>query len=384
MSVGVAAEEGADEVGWGNALRRPIPSLLLFAGLTRVAITLVAWLAASYFGTGTGWNRGPGFIADFSRWDSGFYMDIAQLGYGFKPEAWSFNPGYPIVLGLVWRIVPGIDLPTAGFLVSNAAFFGAAVVLYKLGCRWFDERLAWRGAALFALLPGSFYLSAVYADALFCLLLCGALLLMAQRRWLWAGAVVSYAAITRPTGVFLLGAFGLALLIDAVRARKLRGVHVGAAALAWLGPALFALYSWRETGDALISMRSRAVYWPNVGWHNPLTIFDLSGVPPSIKVLVVGGIFALAIAMLHLLALTLVKKRWELVPLLAYTMTLGAVILSYTEANPVLRYLLAFPSLLWLLASVSASEGVFLGLAVMLGALECFVAIVFATWGPLY
>lgn len=367
-----------------RAFPRPVRSLLALALFTRVAVVVVAWAAAVYFGTGSGWNRGPGFVQAFARWDSGFYMDIAQMGYGFKPEAWSFNPGYPLVVGLVWRIVPGIDLPTAGFVVSNAAFFAALVLFYRLSLRWFDERTAWRAAAFLALVPGAFYFSAVYAESLFLLLLVGALLAVDARRWILAGALASCAAITRPPGLFLVGAMGVALLLDAWKQRRILAAHVAGGLAALTLPAAFALYSWRVAGDAMISTRSRETYWPNVQWHNPLTLVDLAGIDPALKALVFAGMGLVVLTVAWLAWHAAGTRQPGLVPVLAYSIVLGVVYVAYSEPNPILRYLVALPAVPWMLARASRDEGVFLGLAAALAALQGLVAAVFATWGPLY
>lgn len=363
----------------------PAAQLVALAVLTRIVIVLVAWLAGSTFPQDiAGWNRGPGFIRYFARWDSGFYMDIAELGYGFKPEGWAFNPGYPIVLWLVWRLVPGIDLPTAGFIVSNAAFLVAVPLFYKLGRAWFDERTAWRAAAFVAVFPGSFYFSAVYADALFFLLVVGAFLAIHHHRWLLAGALVSYAAITRPPGLFLTAALGLAVLLHVARTRRLDWRPLSAVPIAAILPGLFLLYSWRVTGDPLISTRVREVYWPNVQWHDPLTLFDLAGVAPAFKALMVGGMFVVLLTMVFCLADLAVRRRFELLPVYAFTLVLGVVYIGYSEPNPIVRYLITLIPLYWMLAWVSAHRGVFIGLVAASAWLGGFVTIVFATWGPLY
>lgn len=384
-----ATAEAAETPGAHSRLARlardPLVALLALGVLSRVALVLVAALAGSYFpGAEQGWNRGPGFVRYFARWDSGFYMDIAELGYGFKPEAWAFNPGYPAVVGLVWRAVPLVDLPTAGFLVSNAAFLASMAMLYRLTRPWMGERVAWRACVFLAVFPGSFYLSAVYADSLFLALVLGALLAVQARRWALAGLVVSFAAITRPPGLFLVGALGLAALVACRRARRVDWRAAASVPLALLLPAAFAGYSWLAAGDPFVSTSAREAYWPNVQWHSPLTLFDLSGVEAPIKAVVFAGM-ALLVAAMAFSAWDLVRSRdLDRLPAHAFTLVMGVVYLSYSEPNPIVRYLVTLPSVYWMLASVSGWRGAMAGLVAVCAALAAFVAAVFATWGPLY
>ncbi|HEX2021102.1 MAG TPA: mannosyltransferase family protein [Candidatus Thermoplasmatota archaeon] len=377
-------EETVHERRLAALLREPVVAIAALALLSRAAFVAVAALAGGYFpGAEDGWNRGPGFVRYFARWDSGFYMDIAEMGYGFKPEAWAFNPGYPMLVGLAWRLLP-IDLPTAGFLVSHAAFAASVALLYLLTKRLFDERVAWRSCVFLAVFPGTFYLGAVYADALFLALALGALLAVATGRWWVAGALVSYAAITRPPGLFLLGALGLAVLLEAWRARAIPWRAAASVPIAAIGPVAFAVYSYAQTGDPLISNHAREVHWPNVQWHSPHTLFDLSGVVGPLKALIFLGMGLVAATMLYCLVDLARSRRWDRAPAYAFALALGVVYLSYSEPNPIIRYLATLPPVFWMLARVSESRGVFLGLVTASAALAGFVAMVFATWGPLY
>lgn len=369
-------------VSW---VERPIPSLVAIAFATRVAFVAVAALAGSYLPQDIdGWNRGPAFIRYFARWDSGFYMDIAQFGYGFKPEAWSFNPGYSIVVSAVWRGVPGIDLPTAGFLVSNVAFLASIIVLYALASRWFDERTAWRASVLVAVMPGSFYLSAVYADAFFLLILVSTFLAIDRGRLVLAGALAAVAGITRPPGILLVLTVGAVVLADAWRVRRLRASHVGAGLSAISLPLLFFAYSWWATGDAFISARSREVYWPNVGWHWPTNIFLLDGVPDPIRLLIVAGILFVAACMAYSVRDMIRTRDARRFPLHAWCLAVGVVYVAYAEPNPVVRYLATFPTAYLFLAELGRSKIVFAAILAVCGMVAAAVAVVFATWGPLY
>ena len=90
----------------------------------------------------------------------------------------------------------------------------------------------------------SFFLQAVYSEALFLVLCVAAFRLAEQGRYTWCGLVAGLALLTRPLGLALLPA--LALLVWRDSPRRL---DVGWLALA---PAVFLLYPallWQQLGD---------------------------------------------------------------------------------------------------------------------------------------
>lgn len=382
----VTAEEDVEESGlaraWARLRAHPWTSLVAVGLASRVAMVLVAVLAGSYFPY-DGWDRGPGFVRYFARWDSGFYMDIADFGYGFKPEAWAFNPGYPLAVALVHLLLP-VDLPTAGFLVSNAAFLASLVLLYELTRRLFDGQVAWRASVLLAFFPGTYYLSAVYADALFLALLLGFFLALHEERWLTAGLLVGLASVTRPPGLFLLGSLGLGMLLVLRRDRRLPLRAWLAGPLALVPSALFLLYCRQQTGDPWVSPHAREVYWPNVQWHDPSTLRFFTGVPPAIEAIIFGGLALVALASLFALADFARHRRVQALPVYAFSLVMATVYFAYAEPNPVVRYLLSFLPAYWMLAVLTPRPTAFAVVVGLCAALAAVVGAIFASWGPLY
>ena len=364
----------------------PVARLVALGVLSRVFVIAVAWVAGATLPSALedGWNSGTLFLRYFARWDSGFYLAIASQGYGFKPEAWAFSPGYPAAIALVHAVVPFVGYTFAGFLVSNAAFFASLVLLYRLTSALFDERFAWRAAAVFAFFPSAFYASAVYAEALFLAAALGTFLLAHRGRWLTAGALASLAAVTRPTGLVLLGALGLAVLLALHRDRRLPWTGFAAMPVAAALPAAFALYSWGKTGDAFIGIHAREAFWPTVRWHSPLMILDFSGSPPVITAHVYAYLAFLA-AVVGWVVFDLARRgRVAALPVYAFTLVLAAVYFLYGDVVPIVRYLLPVVPAYWMVADVARSRSVLAGTLVVLAILTGVVAAVFATWGSLY
>ncbi|MHB8603799.1 MAG: mannosyltransferase family protein [Thermoplasmatota archaeon] len=380
----------------GLTARRPIPAFfpprsvafrLVALGLaTRVAFAGVAALAGAYFpyAVAGGWDRGPGFVRFLARWDSGFYMDIAQKGYGFKPESWAFDPGYPAAIALVHAVLHFTDFPTAGAIVSTVAFLAALVLLYGLTERLFSARIAWRASVALAVFPGTFYLGAVYADSLFLALALGTFLAAVDRRWLLAGVLASFAAVTRPPGIVLAGALVVAIGAAWIRGARPSWQAVASVPLSATLPLVFMGYAAASTGDAFVSYRMREVYWPNVHWHDPRTLLEFSGAPPSVTFLVALGFALLLGALVFALWDGLVKRHYEAWPVYSFTGVMAVIYLAYSDPQPILRYLLPIVPLYWAAARIVRRDEVFVALAVAATAIAAFVASVFATWGPLY
>ena len=106
----------------------------------------------------------------WARWDSVWFLRIAEDGYGsIERAAAAFYPGYPAAVAVLGRAFGG-HYVTAGIVISLAATLGAFLLLYGLA----EERLGAEGAAravlYLALFPMAFFLQAVYSEALFLLL----------------------------------------------------------------------------------------------------------------------------------------------------------------------------------------------------------------------
>ena len=352
---------------------------------SRALVVFVAWLAGSMMQPGAArpWNQGSGFFTYFARWDSGFYMDIARTGYGARPEMWAFQPGYPIVLALVHRLAPWLDWPTVGFLVSNVAFAAATLLFYEWTRRLKGDAFALRASLFLCFVPGSFYMSAVYSESLVLLFAVGALFALHERRWAIAGLLAGAAAITRPTGVFLVGALLVAVVVEAWRARRVPWRAAACLPISLALPALFAWYQWARTGDPFVSAHVREAYWPVVRWHTPLGIQFLHAPAPLGRFMLLGVLVAVAV-LAYVAWDALARRDVRALPAHAFAAALLGIGLSYAEPNPVWRYLVPVLPLYWLLADASrrpAALGILLGVCGMLLGL---VAILFATWWPVY
>ena len=372
-------------VSWRD--RNPVLSLLALAGLVRVfvlgAAALGGALVTRYAGEGA-WTKDTWvWLRYLARWDSGYYLGIAERGRGYQPESWAFDPGYPLAVRALWRSVPGFDEMDAGFVVGVAALAASVPLLYHLTRAWFDPGFAWRATALFTLLPASFYFSAMYPDGLFAAFVLAFFLCLARRRWLLAGALASLAALTRPQGIVLPGVLLLALVLDRLRGNRPHPAALLALPLAVALPAWDMAFVYLQTGDFLHQHHARSALWPHVAWRNPLDLLDWPFRPG--QAWVVGLAFALLLGSLAWAARDAWRRRLA-APLEAYAFAalLGVVCLAYSDPVATMRYLLPVLTVPWALAAFASSRWRVALVVLPSLAVLAAVAILFAAWYPLY
>jgi hypothetical protein len=167
-----------------------------------------AHITAPYHGHyGYFWNL---VLGPFARWDSVWYMTIANSGYGGQLARTAFFPLYPMLIHAGAWIV-GSDL-ISGILISLVCFVIALWFLYKLTYLHFGSEVAQVTVTLLAFAPFSFYFSAVYTESLFLALSLAAVYYARSGRWAIAGVLGLLAASSRNSGVLLIALLGLMYL----------------------------------------------------------------------------------------------------------------------------------------------------------------------------
>ena len=140
--------------------------------------------------------------APLARWDSVWYLAIAQGGYAHQGSRTAFFPLYPLVLrGL--GVVLGSDL-LAGVVVSLSAFAIALTLLYELVSLELDDERARVTVMLIAFCPMAYFYSAVYSESLYLALSLGCILAARRGWWASAGALGALAATSRNSGIILI------------------------------------------------------------------------------------------------------------------------------------------------------------------------------------
>jgi hypothetical protein len=216
----------------------------------------------------------PGWHVLFTatqRQDAMWMLRLATTGYAHGDSSAAFFPLYPMVVRAVaW--LPGIGPLAAASIVSNAAFFGALLLLHALTRHEFGDADTARRAVLFtALFPTAFFFLAPYTESTFLLLSVAAFWFARRDRWGWAAAAGAAAALTRSIGVLLL--FGLAFEAFRQHAREGRPLipRLAGALAVLAGPVAYLVYWQLRFHDLLAPLdaqrnwqRERTAPWVTV------------------------------------------------------------------------------------------------------------------------
>ncbi|MFI2608024.1 hypothetical protein [Kitasatospora sp. NPDC018619] len=164
-------------------------------------------------------------------WDGWWYQQVAQfgyhpalvpipngpIGYTLEQNSAAFFPLYPGLMRLVSEGT-GLGLYGAGMLVSVVSSLVAAAGIHAVVERLTgDARTGVIAAGLWAVVPGSGAEWAVYSDSLFVALAAWACYCVMAKQWIAAGVITLVAGLNRPTSAALIGAVGLAAIVELYR-----------------------------------------------------------------------------------------------------------------------------------------------------------------------
>lgn len=256
------------------------------------------------------------FIEALVRWDAGWYGEIAQNGYHYKPgeqSAVAFFPLYPLLIRALMFL--GINRWVAGITVSMVC---AMAGLY-LFSRW-AKQLApqvWQSAFwLLALYPFAEYLyGVVYSDALFLLCAVSAFLALEKNRPILSAIFGALACACRPVAPAVV----LGLLVRSLELRRRKGERLRlidfVPALAGLGLLAFMTYLQFSFDDGLAFVHVQgAPGWAQPpGWHSWLKIDWFKTMFPQVDLLIgirLGGHALMTVLALGLVVPTFKRLGW--------------------------------------------------------------------------
>ncbi len=217
-----------------------------------------------------------------SRWDTGFYVSIAEEGYVYQDVPLPSVPFFPLLPLLMRAVTPLTgDTLLGGVWISNLALLLAVILFYRLVQEKWGDSVAERGVWYLLIFPTAFFGSAVYTESLFLLWAIGALYFARKGYWELAGIFGVAATLTRFIGIIVAPM----LLIEwFVQRRSLEGED-RPSYLALLAPALTPLgliaymgYLWQMFGDPLAFL-SGAAAWERVPKTPWVMIGDLLQTP---------------------------------------------------------------------------------------------------------
>jgi hypothetical protein len=243
----VRADRGAGlDSAWGMFWRSRL--LIWTVGCAAALVFGTASSAAGAFdptGITSSFGRlGNLLTAPAVRWDSIWYLQIAEHGYRHVQQA--FFPLYPLLVRLFSPLTGSAAV--AGILISNVALLVGLGLVLRLTELELGKREARLAVALLAFTPVAVFFSAGYTESLFLALSAGMFLAARRERWASAGLLGGLAVLTHPTGLLLVVPFAV-LFFYGPRRAGLPGGSSGrypfSAAALWSGliPGALALYS---------------------------------------------------------------------------------------------------------------------------------------------
>ncbi len=350
------------------------------------------------------------------RWDTGWYLTIANEGYLYNPGAKedyqqniAFFPAYPMAMRFVSAIFFGRQPLWAGVFVSIVAFYFALVYFLRLARSEIgDEARAVTAMLLLAVYPFAVFFSAAYSESLFLLTLVGAVYHFRQDQ-LWRAAFWGFVCgLTRPPGCFLsvvLGLMAVAPLWDAARWRLIVpptfaqgasvdkpltwpaiGARLLSASAPGLGMLTFSAFVYQLTGNPF-QWTMQNVAWGRVYRSLDSIVTDrydfiaTNGLYDYASTQTIDLFYSLAV-LLALVAVVPVYRRFGL----PYAVFILLNVLPPMSAGGMLSLgrvtAVVFPVFLWLGAAVPAHQRT--AWIAIFAMLQAFVAVMFFTWRPLY
>lgn len=273
-----------------------------------------------------------------ARWDSSFYIDIAQHGYHLTPGDTLSNivffPLYPFLMYLLAPLV-GLNFVLAGWLISIFSLIGSVVIFYKL-LKEFHPTIDIETPIFYLLIfPTAFFLNAVYTESLFLLLSLLAFYYIRKGRFGLAGVFGLFAALTRITGILLF----LPLAWEFFKkhgVRKMFSLSFIPILLTPLGTFLFFLYHRFVFGDFLIFFKIESA-WGRAFQFNKDHFLLFSH--PALANILIDFLFLVLVIMAICL---MFKRKWVSYGL--YTLATIGVALSTGTSMSIGRYILVlFP-----------------------------------------
>ncbi|GAA3298349.1 hypothetical protein GCM10020218_085780 [Dactylosporangium vinaceum] len=242
-------------------------------------------IAAYLFVTFFAWRFVPKHIppvhdlmGTWYKYDTVFYVRIAEDGYLWSKFAPAFYPLYPALIKALNPIFPGGGLP-AGLFISIMFGLVALVMLHRLVDHEFGEKVASRTTFYIVAFPAGFFLFAAYNESLYLALVLISLYAARKGNFWVANVAAAFAGSTRLFGLLLAAP----LIYEYMRQRgwSLRKIRWDALSFGLIpsGVVAFAIFLERTTGDWLAFSHAqdgwkRKYDWPGVPMWKTLKLLN--------------------------------------------------------------------------------------------------------------
>lgn len=223
-------------------------------------------------------------LGRWSRWDSGWYVDVMLNGYHYAPTTtgqanFAFFPGFPYIVRWFSDLL-GIS-PVAGGLILNVLLtVGCCFFVYRIALLLADTSTGQTGReqpartiarlSVVALLvfPASMFFAALYGEALLVLAVTAAFYYVLRGSLWMATPFLILATATKSTALAVLPALALIVFLRWKRRGRPFGrliadlVPIGLGVLGTLG---YMAFLWQRFGDPLLLYKVQAGWGRNTG-----------------------------------------------------------------------------------------------------------------------
>ncbi len=321
-------------------------------------------------------------VSLFDRWDSGYYISIANYGYrsGYpdlvfwfskgvgssfatplvRPE-WAFFPLYPAAMRVVSLLfmpfssaANAVDL--AGFAVSNVAFFLSVYFFYKLTKKIFNSaQLALISTVFFSFWGGTVFYSAIYSEALFMALALAAFYFLEEDKLPIAALFGFLASFTRSDGFLVFIPF-LIYAIQSVK-NKPKAVRLSVCSAIVASPFLiFQLIGYVSAGGFFpITVLTRTLYWKSY----PFLWQQFGSINPGYSLFYGVGLALILLPAAYFVSHALsgsaednLKREADLLKYWAFYAAMTVILLSDSLVYSTVRYAVPMLPIYWVSAII--------------------------------
>jgi len=141
------------------------------------------------------------WLALWQRFDTNWFLKIAERGYSPQDGSTAFFPLYPLLTHLLGSVIGDVFL--ASLLVSAFALIAALFLFHKVSIFYSDIGSADRALVYLLTFPMAFFLFGGYAESTYLMFVLGSFLFAQRRRWPIAALLGAMAALTRGIGILL-------------------------------------------------------------------------------------------------------------------------------------------------------------------------------------
>ncbi|MGE4133830.1 MAG: hypothetical protein AB7F86_19485 [Bdellovibrionales bacterium] len=332
-----------------SPVRFVFTALVLYL-ISWTAIQIGVWLGESYVPSGPGLKDSPVYASDLFRFDSEYYLRIADSGYFYDGNPNSspnivFAPVFPVLVKTLSSLSP-LSLVSAGFVVNAICLVGGILFLLIWLTNLFGFAYAILGTLFLVTSAGAYSLHAFYSEASALFFLTWSCLALSKKSWGQLAIASAILSGTRVSMAPIAAIIAIVIMRQALRERRLALIGYSLASVS--GLVVYLGYIAISIGNPFelfpkIQSHSWGLYHPEVDWTYYLgpNLIDYFG-----AVLDRGFGFPLDIRTLNLAWLVLATfgcmgfLRYDKRNPVAWMFTAGLIFLYLSDAGS--EYLISF------------------------------------------